>query len=271
MANIKKQRYSDYQVEGIYNTLSTFHKKGNPIDYKIQVDGMDVVPRTNDVEAFFLFNDMVTETSRTVEIFIFKGKSLRCERFHFVFENYWYEETNTVSKEQFDLMMQKAVAEERVKFDHEQVKKENESLKGENVDLKNTCEQQHRIIEELEKERKKKKEKKNGTDLGETLEKLAIPILSKILPQETPIGNEKTLGTIEISVPERPLGGNELVIYLKKEWAKTNLTEQDFNDLLFAYHFRDAFANEASRIDKILALLYQDKSKIVDIEKLLGI
>lgn len=267
MPKILKQRHSDYQVEGIYNMLSAFKEKGRPLDYKIQVDGMDAVVRTNDLELFYVHNDMVTQTSRSVEIFIFKGKSLRCDRYKFIFDQYWYEETNTVSPEKAEAMIQDAIAQAKIQFDLEQFQKENHRLSIENKELKDNCEILNRIIESLEKE---KREKNNGKQLQHTIEELAVPFLKLIQPQATPAKSEKMLGALENPVPA-PKDENELVAHLKKEFAKTNLTEQDFNDLLFAYHFRDGFANEISRVDKILTVLYENKSKISDIENLLDI
>jgi hypothetical protein len=271
MPKILKQIHSYYQVEGIYNMLSTFSANGRPIDYKIQVDGMDVVPRTNDIGSFYLHRDMISETSRSMEIFVFKGRSLRCERYQFIFEDYWYEETNTVSCEKVEEMVQKALAEEKDKYEREQLQMDNERLKGDNEKLKDHCEKLNRVIEELEKE-KKEKDKDVPMQIMQTIERFVGPHLDKLLPQaaESIEKKERALDAANDATPVVPIGeGSELVEYLRKEFSKTNLTRQDMNDILFAYHFRAAFADELARIDKILATLSLDKSKIGEIEKLL--
>lgn len=75
----------NYTPEKLERLKSMVEKTGR--DFSILVDEMRVVPKTNDIDEFFAFEEFVDEDTETVKVQLFHGTSNTCQNYIYRFKN----------------------------------------------------------------------------------------------------------------------------------------------------------------------------------------
>ncbi len=140
-----RQRYSADKINKLQQFLIGHKERGNPIEFKITVDGQEAVSRTDDPELFQTHEDLIDEDTKRIEVFVFNGHSKRCNRHLFTLT-----EESDESKPLHGIEVQEqindALTRERQKWEFERLIAENKDLQGELAEL---SEENEGLIEEL--------------------------------------------------------------------------------------------------------------------------
>jgi hypothetical protein len=78
--SIIKSNYSSGKVTLLRQLLENNAQAGTPTDYEIRVDGMKVIPRTNNHELFDNHEDFVNQETAEITIILYEGNSRRSTR-----------------------------------------------------------------------------------------------------------------------------------------------------------------------------------------------
>lgn len=70
-----RKYYSSHETLQLARYLNQLAGQGAPIDYEIRVDGLLAVPRTNDPENFFDYQEFLKDDTREMTVLFFKGAS----------------------------------------------------------------------------------------------------------------------------------------------------------------------------------------------------
>ena len=263
MPEISKEKYSEGRITNIYNMLSDFSERDQPKDYKIKVDDMEVVHRTNDISLFNLYENIVNEHTRRIEIFIFLGKSMHCSRYLLLLKD--WEQEKGMSLEEVNEIIQKKMADERQRFEQEQQKEYYAKIERENTDLKEMLGRQDSIIKHLEREISK-------SEKDRSIENSFQQLISGLIPGNSPPGtgiNEPV--TKDTEVTNQDLNKNEITEENYKETlAKAGYSEQESADLLFVAHLRTAFREHLPRILNVLDKLRLNIDKLELVENIIN-
>ena len=77
---ILDRKWSDAEVRRIYEKLSLDSRMGTKPRFEVEVDGLKVIPRTDDLDRFYSFMGFVDPSvTETVEIKLFKGRGWTCD------------------------------------------------------------------------------------------------------------------------------------------------------------------------------------------------
>lgn len=78
---LHKEKYSDKEVERLYDFLSIYHERGEAIAFEIIVDDFKVVRRTYDLAQFESFKRFLRHNSNIVEFNFYNGNSNNCDKY----------------------------------------------------------------------------------------------------------------------------------------------------------------------------------------------
>ena len=263
MPEISKEKYSEGRINNIYNMLSDFSERNQPKDYKIKVDDMEVVHRTNDISLFNLYENIVNEHTRRIEIFIFLGKSMHCSRYLLLMKE--WEQEKGMSLEKLNETIQNALAKERQRLEQEQQKEHYAKLEKENSDLKEILGRQDSIIKHLEEEINK-----SGKD--RSIENSFQQLINGLIPGNAPpvTGIYQPIQK-DTKVTNQELNGDETSEEnYRKVLDKSGYSKQESDDLIFVAHLRTAFGEHLPRILNVLDKLRLNIDKLELVENILN-
>ncbi len=104
-----------------------------PQDYEIRVDGMRVVPRTNNPELFDNYEDFITEQTRSVLVMLYEGVSRKNTKylFHLKEEDMPKAQEKGLGETEVEKMISQRLEQQEQKWKQEQMEKELKELKEE--------------------------------------------------------------------------------------------------------------------------------------------
>lgn len=127
---ITKLSYDSDNLDMIYNSLKKLKEYNTPRDYEIRIDGLSVVPRTNDVYRFYNHQDFMLESSREIEVLIYYGKSRLNDKYLLIHNQ------DFLSKEQYEKELEDCIKEYREKEKLKRLIKKNKDRKKQIQQLK---------------------------------------------------------------------------------------------------------------------------------------
>lgn len=156
-----ENRYDAYQLKRIHTKLVNDFTQGSPREYEVRVDGLDVIPRTNDPERFLQLERFVDlDHTRKVDVIIFRGQSHYCDLHTLTVDGPKPTSANNglgVIPGMGTMDIQKRIREEvkreRKEWEHERLQEKHRELKAELKDLEEYAD---KLEEEVKVYRKKK-------------------------------------------------------------------------------------------------------------------
>lgn len=80
-----REPFDDQRVEAIRIQLENLAAAGNPSDYQVILDDMEIVPRTSDTQRFTSFYDLIGPKSEDLIINVYSGSTRHKRGYHFYF------------------------------------------------------------------------------------------------------------------------------------------------------------------------------------------
>jgi hypothetical protein len=162
--SIISNSYSSGKITLLRQLLENNAQAGTPSDYEIRVDGMKVIPRTNNPELFDNHEDFVNQDTSEIMIIIYDGGSRRSTRHILSMKEKEKKEaalllpvTPALSGVEIERMMEDKLKAQREAWEHNLLKKENKELKDA---LEEAESDSDKLVEVLEKA------KANGNRIG---------------------------------------------------------------------------------------------------------
>jgi hypothetical protein len=87
MKFFNRELFDDQKVEALRIQLTNLAANGNPTDYQVILDDMEVVPRTSNAELFSSFYDLISEKSKSLNIYVFSGTTRHKRTYSFYFSD----------------------------------------------------------------------------------------------------------------------------------------------------------------------------------------
>ncbi len=258
---INQDKYTEQKVNRIYQILQNAQQQGQMQDYEIQVDGLKVVQRTDDLEMFFSHEDFIDADTKSLSIAIYSGASNRNDRHILWLKEEPKEALNGL--EDIDTRVEKRIQEAEDKWKYQQLNKEHEQLKTDYAELEKFAEQ----IEKDLAESKTAKFKFGNMNIGE-LGSVMLEGIVRRNPQiltKLPMG-DSLAGVFEEDAKAQTEPSNETeeeVSFKKKTSSETGLSTEDQALLDFGKQLQSRFTQEEILlIMQILDYLAQDKEQI---------
>lgn len=131
--SIIKSNYSSGKITLLRQLLENNAEAGTPSDYEIRVDGMKVVPRTNNPELFDNHEDFVNQDTAEITVIIYDGNSRRSTRHVMSMKEPKKDmpppPAPTLSGLEIEKMLEEKLKAQREAFALDLLKKENKELK----------------------------------------------------------------------------------------------------------------------------------------------
>lgn len=127
---ITKLSYDSDNLDMIYNSLKKLKEHNNPRDYEIRIDGLSVIPRTNEVYRFYNHQDFMLGSSKEIVVLIYYGKSRLNDKYLLIHNQ------DFLSKEQYKKELEDSIKEFRKKEKLKRLIKKNKERKKQIVQLK---------------------------------------------------------------------------------------------------------------------------------------
>jgi uncharacterized FlaG/YvyC family protein len=155
-----RKRYSPANIKALYNTLKELSDKGNPQEYKILVDGVEAVPRTDNLDLFDIYTNLIDETTYKIEVFVY-STSKNASHYLYVLDDDLEQaalekrrnKEQSLSGIELQDTIQSAIEDAKNKWDKENEQKrileENHFLKQENAELEKENEDLEEQVEQL--------------------------------------------------------------------------------------------------------------------------
>ena len=281
MIQIQKYKYNPEKIEKLYNHIKTYWDKGMPIDYRVVVDGVEAVKRTSDPEMFELYENLIDEDTKKVEVIIYSGSSQHCTK-HIFFLGDNVEEKLQDNKGlnglEIEGIVQDAIYKERQANQMEMQRRDKEALESKVQELEEEIEAWEEENEELKAKIKEMEDKKNPTlgFLGEYLPQVlegfvkGNPRLLKKLPGGQALAGLFTEDESHAELPEGRDSEGEVSFKPKNEPTQL-LSDQDRQAIGFMKAMQNAFApDEFQKVHEILIYLGMQKERIDEILGLLS-
>jgi hypothetical protein len=80
-----REPFDDQKVEAIRIQLQNLSVSGRPADYQVFLDDLEIVPRTNNVDQFITFYDLIGHNSKNLVINVFSGTTRHKRTYAFYF------------------------------------------------------------------------------------------------------------------------------------------------------------------------------------------
>ncbi len=81
----EREPFDDQKVEAIKIQLQNLSVSGKPADYQVILDDMEIVPRTNNVDQFITFYDLIGHNSKNLTINVYSGATRHKRTYSFYF------------------------------------------------------------------------------------------------------------------------------------------------------------------------------------------
>ncbi len=274
MALLGKEKYSPEEVERIYEYLSVYHEKEQPIQYEIIVDNFKAVRRTEDLSMFHVFEKFVKPKTRSVEFILYTGNSNNNDKYMLYFGE---DEQKGLSGLEVEKRIQDGIDKEKRGWEFEQLRKENQDLKAEVNDQDKEIDQLEKEIERLEKEKEDFISKQSplkgvvgelGAGIIEAIVRRNPKTVARLIP-----GGESLAGLLDQEARERedtpPLQEAE-VVFTPKTTNAASSSEEDKETLQLLTQIREVFnQQEYDQVLDILDALLTDKTKITIVHEML--
>jgi regulator of replication initiation timing len=149
MKFFNREPFDDQKVEALRIHLTNLAANGDPSDYQVVLDNMEVVPRTSNVDLFTSFYDLISDKSKSLNIYVYSGTTRHKRSYSYYFADVTTQEgsLNGVDTQQMieqqvalkTLEMQNQQYDQQVKSFREEIvslETENNKLREENESLK---------------------------------------------------------------------------------------------------------------------------------------
>ena len=274
MALLGKEKYSPEEVERIYEYLSVYHEKDQPIQYEIIVDNFKAVRRTDDLSMFNVFEKFVKPKTKSVEFILYTGTSNNNDKYMLYFGE---DEQRGLSGLEVEKRIQDGIDKEKKGWEFEQLRKENQDLKSEVNEQDKEIDQLEKEIDRLEKEKEDLIAKQSplkglvgelGAGVIEAIVRRNPKTIAKIIP-----GGESLAGLLDQEAREReetPAISEAEVVFTPKSNSAPTVKEEDKETLQLLTQIRQVFSEEEyDKVMDILDALLTDKTKISTIHEML--
>jgi hypothetical protein len=81
----EREPFDDQKIEAIKIQLQNLSVSGKPADYQVILDDMEIVPRTNNVDQFITFYDLIGHNCKNLTINVFSGATRHKRTYSFYF------------------------------------------------------------------------------------------------------------------------------------------------------------------------------------------
>lgn len=153
--------YSPGELTRQKNLLEDRYENGQTRDYRIHVDGIEVVPRTDDPTEFDRYERYVNENTKSITLTLYHNSSRNGDKLIYRTGNDPQADAGLGGVE-VQQLIQKAIADERQQVEMQNLKSENEDLRDQVKQL----EEVNADYEELLEEYKSRKHHIGNIDLG---------------------------------------------------------------------------------------------------------
>lgn len=130
----EREPFDDQRVEAIRVQLENHAASGKPSDYQVILDEMEIVPRTNDVERFTSFYDLIGPKSENLIINVFSG-STRHKRTYAFYFNGGKHQQNELNGFDVQKTIDGEVARQTLMFENKLFQEQLKDLKDEVIEL----------------------------------------------------------------------------------------------------------------------------------------
>lgn len=146
---IKITPYSDSSVRHFYNGLVMKQKNGVPLEYEIRMDEEQITPRSKDLSNFFSFQEFMSNSTESIEFWIYKATSKR-------YDKYVFEITQKPLQKEADFQMRLEEAKKKMlmEWEFQSLTKELKDSKEKYKGLKDDNKELKERIKQLETEAK---------------------------------------------------------------------------------------------------------------------
>jgi hypothetical protein len=275
MALLGKEKYSAEEAERIYEYLSVYHDRAQPIQYEIIVDNFKAVRRTDDLSMFHVYENFIKPKTKAVEFLLFTGNSNNNDKYILYFGE---DEQKGLSGLEVEKRIQDGIDREKRNWEFDQLRRENQELKEDLNQQDKEIEGLEKEIERLEREREEMLSKQSplkgvvgeiGASVIESMIRRNPKTIARIIP-----GGEALSGLLEQEAKQReeetPLQEAEVVFTPKSSSGMDSLKEEDKETLSLLKQIQQAFNQEEyEKVIDILDSLLADKTKISTIHEML--
>ncbi len=149
------EKFNNERMELIKQLLQNSVETGKPQDYEIRVDGMRVVPRTNDPELFDKYEDFVKEKTREILVMLYEGVSKKNMKylFHLRDEDMPQPNGKALSGIEVEKIVSEKLEQQKQQMKQEQIEKENKEMKKQLQQNTDEMEKAAEVIQKLKGER----------------------------------------------------------------------------------------------------------------------
>lgn len=259
--------YSKEAIEQIHRSLLQHKDQGEPKEYTVLVDALEVIARTADPAYIEMYGNFITDESEQLTVKLWQGSSNRFQTFTYRLKPGAQVEANqsgTLDGLDMDARISERLDRERTKWKLEQYEKQVEELEAEVAEKTEAIEE----LEEALADMLDKKPTIAGMDLGQ----VAGAALEGLIRRNPHIiaklpGGEALAGIIEEDNAQTPNAPppdqGEASVKMKEKNAGDSAVEADDRLLQFAQELRNSFdEEELQSISQILAILHENHALI---------
>ena len=278
MKTEKEETYEPAKVNTMKKLLEMQAQQGKPNNYKITIDNMEVVAKTNDLQKFDSYKDFL-EGSETMEITVYgAGDSprIKLRRVFMLGED----STKPSKPQELNGLETESKIEERLRkhFEAEKMKEENNELKAQKKDAEEYMEEMQGMIDERDKRIVELSKTRNLEDknFGSVFSGLAEGILRNNTKFIASIpGAENSAGLIDQNTEEKANGRTENITPATETTfteMPPELSEDDKKAIEFFKGMRSEIGEENSKgLMLIMEHLSQHQNDIKTVVTLLEI
>ena len=274
MALLGKEKYTPQEVERIYDYLSVYHEKEQPIQFEIIVDNFKAVRRTDDLSMFHVFDKFIKPNTKSVEFILYTGNSNNNDKYMLFFGE---DEQRGLSGLEVEKRIQEGIDKEKRGWEFDQLRAENKTLKQELQDQEKELDSLEKELERMEAEKEALIARQSPLkglvgELGAGIIEAVVRRNPKTIAQFIP-GGETLAGLLDQEAKEREqdsIPQDAEIIFTPKGSADSSHTEQDKETLQLLNQLRKAFSEQQyDMVLEILDALLNDKTKISLVHEML--
>lgn len=252
---VNNENFDQLKIDKLKYFLEDMNNKGLPRPYEIFVDGLKVVPKTEDPKDFDSYEYYMNEDTEKVRILIYNTNlSPRNDQYNFfVQKNRQDKSLNGLGE--IDNIIQEKLAARDKEYETQRLKEELEETKAKLVEAE---EYHETLLEEME-DLKKNRFKLNGTNVAE-LASVALEGLVRRNPQMLSRfpGGEALAGLIDQDNKERsatPVSAEGEATFQKKAETETGLSEEQKRHSALLAHLESVFNEE--QLDDVMLIIHR--------------
>lgn len=147
--------FSVYELERVKRVINSSYERDEPLDYEVKVDGLTVIPRTDDPEAFETITDHVSQRHTIeLEIRVYRGKSQHNETTILYFEHNRKPAAQSGAtlegvRDQLRLEFEQEKREMQREWEYRQLQEKYENLSDDHNELQDHAKEMEKELEEL--------------------------------------------------------------------------------------------------------------------------